>query len=245
MAKAIKVCDLNYDYEDGTAAIQGVSFFAEQGCTLGIIGANGAGKTTLIMLLCGLLAPKSGQIFVGDILLKKENLKEARRRLGVVLQDPDNQLFMPTVWEDVAFGPRNLGLSEDEVKSRVDDTLLSLNISHLAQKAPFKLSSGEKRTAAIAAALSSHPDTMIFDEPTCNMDPAMRRRFIELLGSFKHTKIITGHDMDAIYEMCGKVIILDKGKIAGDETMLLKRDFMTSVGLDIPLAFQGCGGKNI
>jgi cobalt/nickel transport system ATP-binding protein len=166
-----------------------------------------------------------------------------RQRLGMVFQDPDDQLFMTTVHDDVAFGPRNYQLDEQEVENRVVEALAQVGIPHLIDRAPFKLSGGEKRAAAIATVLSMKPDILIMDEPTASLDPKSRRRVIGLLKSFEHTKIITSHDLDMVFETCQRVIVIKDGLIAADgsvEEVLENQQLLDNCGLEMPLSLQNC-----
>lgn len=245
----LEVKDLNFTYPGGHRAINGMSFCIHHGESVGIVGANGAGKSTLLMLIMGILFPTQGQVLVGDVKVTKNTLPMIRQRLGMVFQDPDDQLFMTTVYDDVAFGPRNYKLDEIEVGNRVKEALEMVGIPHLKERAPFKLSGGEKRTAAIATVLSMQPDVLIMDEPTSSLDPKSRRRVMNILKSFDHTKIITSHDLDMVFELCNRIIVVKDGKIAADgaaSKLLADPKLMDECGLEIPLSLQNCplcGGK--
>ncbi len=235
--------NLHFSYPDGNEAIRDISFAIFHGESVGIIGANGAGKSTLLMLIMGILFPDSGEILVGDTHLTKKTLPMIRQRLGMVFQDPDDQLFMTTVRDDVAFGPRNYQLDEQDVDSRVTEALAQVGIPHLIDRAPFKLSGGEKRAAAIATVLSMKPDILIMDEPTSFLDPKSRRRVMELLKSFEHTKIITSHDLDMVFETCQRVIIIKDGLVAADgyvNEILGDQQLLDGCGLEMPLSLQNC-----
>lgn len=234
---------LHFRYPDGHQAIKEISFCIYHGESVGIIGANGAGKSTLLMLLLGVLFPAQGAVCVGDVQVTKKTLPMIRQRLGMVFQNPDDQLFMPTVYDDVAFGPRNYGLDEKEVTKRVQQALETVGIPHLKDRAPFKLSGGEKHAAAIAAVLSMQPDILIMDEPTAGLDPKSRRRVMGLLQSFQHTKVITSHDLDMIWELCERTIVINKGEIAADgltSDILVDLELLDACGLEAPLALQNC-----
>lgn len=239
----LEVKDLHFAYPDGHEAVKGISFTIHHGESIGVIGANGAGKSTLLMLLMGLLFPSRGEVIVGDVHVTKKTLPMIRQRLGMVFQDPDDQLFMTTVYEDVAFGPRNFGLDEQEVERRVNNALEQVGILHLKDRAPFKLSGGEKRSAAIASVLSMQPDVLIMDEPTTGLDPKSRRRVMNLLKGFEHTKIITSHDLDMVLEMCPRVIVIKDGTVAADSLaaeILVNQALLDACGLEIPLSLQNC-----
>ncbi len=239
----LEVRNLHFSYPHSHEIIKDLSFTVSPGESIGIIGANGAGKSTLLMLIMGVLFSDSGEIMVGDICVTKKTLPLIREKLGMVFQDPDDQLFMPTVYEDAAFGPRNYKLSEKEVENRVLNALEAVGALHLKDKAPFKLSGGEKRIAAIASVLSMQPDILIMDEPTSALDPKSRRKIIKLLNSFTHTKLITSHDLDMIMESCERTIIIDKGQIAADgktSEILTNSVLLDSCGLELPLSLQNC-----
>jgi len=239
----LEVKDLHFDYPDGHKAINGISFCIQHGEGVGIVGANGAGKSTLLMLIMGILFPIKGQVLVGDVKVTKNTLPMIRQRLGMVFQDPDDQLFMTTVYDDVAFGPRNYKLEEKEVEEHVMRALELVGISHLRNRAPFKLSGGEKRAAAIATVLSMQPDVLIMDEPSSGLDPKSRRRVMNILKGFDHTKIITSHDLDMIFELCHRTIVIKDGEVIADgATMKILTDckLMDLCGLEVPLALQNC-----
>lgn len=239
----VEVRNIYYSYPDGHEALKDVSFTIYHGESVGIIGVNGAGKSTILMLLMGILFPNSGEVLVGDVHLTKKTLPMIRQRLGMVFQNPDDQLFMTNVYDDVAFGPRNYNLDEKEVESRVIDALELVGISDLKDRAPFRLSGGEKRAASIACVLSMQPDVLIMDEPTSALDPKARRRVIGLLNSFTHTKIITSHDLDLVLETCKRVIVVENGKISADGAsteILTDRNLLDSCGLELPLSIQTC-----
>jgi cobalt/nickel transport system ATP-binding protein len=239
----LEVRSLHFSYPDGHIAVKNISFTIHHGESVGIIGANGAGKSTLLMLLMGVLFPNKGEVLVGDVHIAKKTLPMIRQRLGMVFQDPDDQLFMTTVYDDVAFGPRNYKLDEKEVESRVVKALELVGISHLRDRAPFKLSGGEKRSAAVASVLSMEPDVLIMDEPTAALDPKSRRRVISLLKSFEHTKIITSHDLDMVFDTCRRIIVIKEGEIAADGNtaeILSNVELLNDCGLEMPLSFQNC-----
>jgi len=239
----LEVRNLQFVYPDGQEAIKNISFTIHHGESVGVIGANGAGKSTLMMLIMGVLFPTSGEVLVGDVPLTKKTLPMIRQRLGMVFQNPDDQLFMTSVYDDVAFGPRNYMMDEREVENRVKEALEAVGIAHLKDRAPYKLSGGEKRSAAIAAVLSMQPDILIMDEPTSGLDPRARRRVIDFLKNFKHTKIITGHDLDMVFETCKRVIVIHQGKVAadGEGTEILRNSkLLENCGLEMPLSFRNC-----
>ncbi len=235
--------DIFYSYPDGHQAVKGISFRIHHGESVGIIGANGAGKSTLLMLLNGILSPSQGEVIIGEIKLNKSTLTMIRQRLGMVFQNPDDQLFLTTVYDDVAFGPRNLKLDEAQVEQRVTSALEQVGIVHLKDRAPFHLSAGEKRAAAIASVLSMSPDILILDEPTSSLDPRSRRRLMKILKGFEHTKIITSHDLDMVLELCPRTIIIKDGQIISDgqtKDILTNKKLMEEAGLEMPLSLQNC-----
>ncbi|MFU8857611.1 MAG: energy-coupling factor ABC transporter ATP-binding protein [Deferrisomatales bacterium] len=239
----VEVEGLAYQYPDGTRALRGLSFRVVHGEAVAVVGANGAGKSTLLLHLNGYLTPQAGRVRIGDFPLTKETIPEVRRTVGMVFQDPDDQLFMPTVNDDVAFGPLNLGLPPEEVEERVAGALERVGALALRERPPYRLSGGEKRAVAIATVLSMSPDILVMDEPSSNLDPGARRRLIRLLQSFEHTKIIATHDLDLVLELCRRTIVIREGKVAADgPTAEIFRDeaLLASCGLEKPLSLQGC-----
>jgi cobalt/nickel transport system ATP-binding protein len=239
----VEARDLEYAYPDGTQAVRGISFRISHGESVAVVGENGAGKSTLLLHLNGYLLPTRGTVRIGDTPLTRETLPTVRRTVGMVFQDPDDQLFMPTVFEDVAFGPLNLGLPPEEVKQRVARALDTVGMGHLEHRPPYKLSGGEKRAVSIATVLAMSPDILVMDEPSSNLDPRSRRRLIDLLRSFTHTKIIATHDLDLALDVCERVFVLHEGRIAADgPTRDLLRDetMLVPCALEKPLRLQGC-----
>jgi cobalt/nickel transport system ATP-binding protein len=239
----VEVKDLRHVYPDGTEALRGVSFRITHGESVAIIGANGAGKSTLLLHLNGSLVPSEGEVRVGDFPVTRATLPEIRRTVGMVFQEPDDQLFMPTVRDDVAFGPLNLGLPADEVERRVLDALDRVGAAHLVNRAPYHLSGGEKRRVAIATVLSMEPSILVMDEPTSGLDPHARRRLMQLLGEFHHTKIFTSHDLDMVLDLCERTIVLHEGVVKADgPTRDIFRDdrLLAECRLERPLSMQGC-----
>lgn len=234
---------VHYSYPDGSRALKGISFRINHGEAVGIIGANGAGKSTLLNLLLGIVFPSKGEVNIGGIKVTKKTLSTIRQRVGLVFQDSDNQLFMPTVYEDVAFGPRNYKLDEEEIDKRVIKALETVGILHLKDRPPYKLSGGEKRAAAIATVLSMEPDILVMDEPTAALDPRARRRLIDLLNGFSHTKIIATHDIDMVWDTCERTIIINQGIIIADgltKELLVNEELMNKSSLELPFCLQNC-----
>jgi len=212
----LEVRDLSYTYPDGTEALKGLSFRLEHGEAVGVVGANGAGKSTLLLALAGLVDPSNGIVNVGGTILGKKTVGEVRKRMGFLFQDPDDQLFMPTVFEDVAFGPANQGLSPGEVSGRVRQALEDVGAAGLAERQSHRLSGGQKRSVAIATVLSMLPDILVMDEPSSGLDPKGRRRLIGLLARFTHTRMVATHDLDLVMEVCPRTIVLHEGRLAAD-----------------------------
>jgi cobalt/nickel transport system ATP-binding protein len=211
----MKINQLSVIYPDKTIAVDAIDLMIQNEETVALIGANGAGKTSLLLALVGVI-PSLGDIVVDEIKLDKHTLGEIRRRVGMVFQNPDNQLFMPTIYDDVAFGLRNYGLPENEIEAKVDYYLKELGILHLKNRSPMKLSGGEKRIAAIATVLAMEPSVMLFDEPTAFLDPKARRNLINVLNKLPHTKLIASHDLPFVAEVCDRAVVLKKGVIFTD-----------------------------
>ena len=221
-------------YPDGTKAIDNINLNAGKGEKIALIGENGAGKTTLLLVIAGVLEALNGTITVDGIQLAKKTVSEIRKRAGLVFQNPDDQLFMPLIFDDIAFGCRNLGMPENAVAERVDETLNRLNINHLRNRSPLKLSGGEKRMAAMATVLAMEPSVLMFDEPTAFLDHRAKRVLIETLKKLHHTKIVATHDLSFVSEICDRVIILKNGRIAADGSLVLlhDRELMHNCGLE-------------
>lgn len=234
---------LSYAYPDGTPALREVSFCIHHGESVAIIGANGAGKSTLLQHLNGYLAPSTGQVRIGDFPVTEATLPTVRKTVGMVFQNPDDQLFMPTVHDDVAFGPLNLGLSGELLEQRVSTALQAVSAAHLAAKPPYRLSCGEKKRVAIATVLAMDPAILVMDEPTAGLDPFARREIMQLLRAFPHTRIITSHDLDMVAELCTRVIVLRGGEVRADGTPTeIFRDtaLLAACRLEPPLSSQQC-----
>ncbi len=211
--KAIEIKDLSFSYPDGTDVLFGVTLDVFEGEFLGIIGPNGAGKSTLLLHLNGILRG-SGRIKIFDADIKDKNLPEIRRKVGLVFQDPDNQLFMPTVFDDVGFGPVNMGLAKSEIEDAVTKALKEVDMLAAMKKPSHHLSFGEKKRVSIATVLSMDPQILVLDEPSSNLDSKHRRQLIALLKKLNHTKVIATHDLDLVSQICSRVALLDKGGIA-------------------------------
>ena len=237
----IEIENVSYSYEPGRPVIRDLSLTVADGETVGLIGANGAGKSTLMKLLLGLLPCTSGRILADGTEVKKETLYAIRGKLGFVLQNSDNQMFMPTVYEDMMFGPLNYGVSRAEAEKRVDAVLAQLGIEELKHRHNHKISGGEKRMAAIATVLAMDPEVILMDEPTSALDPCNRRIVINTIRSLKCTKIITSHDLDMILDTCSRVVLLSDGRIAADgsaQELLRDRELLESNRMELPLRFS-------
>jgi cobalt/nickel transport system ATP-binding protein len=234
--------DVYFQYPDGTEPLSGLSFRITHGESVGIVGANGAGKSTLLLHMNGCLLPSGGTIEIGDDQLTKQTRREIRKKVGMVFQNPDDQLFMPTVYDDVAFGPLNLGLSPDRVKERVEAALSIVGSLDLVNKPPHHLSGGQKSAVAIAAVIAMQPDILVMDEPASSLDPRARRSLINLLNDFEHTKIIASHDLDLILDVCERCIVIKNGKVMADgpsEKILSDSALLEENHLELPLTLQG------
>jgi cobalt/nickel transport system ATP-binding protein len=217
MAKAIEIENFSYNYADGTAAVKGIDLAVEHGERVAFIGPNGAGKSTLLLGMCGFIKG-SGKVLIDGIEVKKENIKKIRTLTGSVLQDPDEQLFMPTLFDDVAFGPLNMGLEEMEIHRRVEETLTIVGLGGMGHRPPHHLSAGQKRAAAIATVLSMSPKIITMDEPDSSLDPRSRKRLLQLLRTLPQTLVIASCNMDFVARLCDRVVLLDGGKVIANET---------------------------
>jgi cobalt/nickel transport system ATP-binding protein len=226
------VKNVSHRYDKAAAqALDAVSFSVEQGQCVCLAGANGSGKSTLLHGIASCVKPSSGEISI-----------ETGGRAGIVFQEPDNQLFMPTVWEDVAFGIMKKGTNPGEAKARALAALAEVEAAHLAERAPHNLSGGEKQRAALAGTLIMERDILLLDEPTAALDPRARKNLIELLKNQRRTTIIASHDLDMALEIADRVIFLHQGRIAADcpvPGLLLDEDFLQTIGLELPLGVQG------
>ena len=227
---------VSFSYEKDRSVIEDLSFRIERGESVGLIGANGAGKSTVMKLLLGLLSGE-GKILVDGIEVNKASLPAVRRRLGFVLQNSDNQMFMPTVYEDMIFAPLNYGLSREEAERRVDDVLERLGLQELKYRHNHRISGGEKRMAAIATILAMEPEVILMDEPSAALDPYNRRIVINTICGLSQTKLITSHDLDMILDTCERVILLDRGRIVADgpaDEILRNRELLEAHRMELP-----------
>ncbi|MDI9215625.1 energy-coupling factor ABC transporter ATP-binding protein [Clostridium tertium] len=237
----INVENLCFSYEKEQPILKNITFTAKENDSIGIIGANGVGKSTLLKLLVGLNLNYEGSIRVENIPVEKNTLSIIRERIGYVFQDSDNQLFMSNVYEDIAFAPRNYGLSEEEVKKRVENALNMVHINNLKNKKIHKLSGGEKKLVSIATIFSMTPDIILMDEPSIALDPRNRRNLINILNEFQHLKIIASHDLDMILDTCNRTILMSDGKIIKDgntKDILTDKKLLEANNLELPFCFQ-------
>ncbi|MCM1308120.1 MAG: energy-coupling factor ABC transporter ATP-binding protein [Butyrivibrio sp.] len=234
--------NISFRYDADRAALAECTFSAEEGARLGLIGCNGAGKSTLLKLITGLLKPCGGSIEVGGLKVCKANIAEIRKKAGFVFQEAENQLFMPTVAEDVAFGPFNYGIRDGELEQTVTAALASLGIEELRDRRITRLSGGEKKLVSLATVLALKPELLILDEPTIALDPGNRRRLIDILNGLSQTLLIASHDLDMIWDTCTDVILMTGGRIAASGSareILTDRELLEANGLELPLRFSG------
>lgn len=233
--------DVFFNYPDGTEALSGISLRIVHGESVGIVGANGSGKSTLLLHMNGCLMPSKGAVVIGDLYLNKKTRQEIRKKVGVVFQNPDDQLFMPSVFDDVAFGPLNLGLTPDKVQERANKALETVGASHLRDKPPHHLSAGQKSSVAIASVIAMEPDILVMDEPASSLDPKSRRYVITLLKAFRHTKVIASHDLDLILDVCERCIVIKEGRVMADgktAAILSDKILLEENNLELPLSLQ-------
>ena len=236
MSKAVEIRGFSYKYPVGTAALSDIIISIEHGRKVALIGPNGAGKSTLLLAMAGFIKG-DGQVFIDGLEVRKGNLKRIRRAIGCCLENPDDQLFMPVLFDDVAFGPLNIGLSAEEVKTCVEDALRTVGLAQMADKAPHHLSAGQKRAAAIATVLSMSPKIITLDEPDGSLDPANRNNLIRLLGGLRQSLIIATCNMDFAFELAEEAVLLDDGRIiaAGNiGEIMLDEKLMIAHGLETP-----------
>jgi cobalt/nickel transport system ATP-binding protein len=240
MSAAIEVTNLSYRYHDGTEALRGVSLRVAAGECLAMLGPNGSGKSTLLLHLNGILPEQpaaDGTVRILGQSIAAENLETIRRQVGLLFQDPDDQLFCPTVQEDVAFGPQQLGLDDAEVAARVKKSLAQVGLADFGHRATHHLSHGEKRRVCLAGVLACEPIVLVLDEPTSDLDPRGRREFKALLRQIPATKLIATHDLELAVELCSRAIVLDQGQIAADGPtveLLNNEELMLAHGLERP-----------
>jgi len=237
----VEMQGVSFSYPDGHPALSEVDLHVHPGERVALLGPNGAGKTTLVLHLNGILAADTGTVRIAGLPVEKANLTEIRRRVGIVFQDPDDQLFMPTVADDVAFGPANLGLTGDDLQQRVTRALEAVGMEERRDRAPHHLSYGERRLAAIAGVLAMEPEIVVLDEPTASLDPAGRRELAEVLGALDHTMLLVTHDLPYALQLCDRAVILNRGSIVADgptRAILADREVMAANRLELPHGFD-------
>lgn len=235
---AVRVSNLTHRYADGRVALESVSFAIAAGERVALVGPNGAGKTTLFLRLCGVLVGKPGEVSLHGLdPANAEQRRQLPRTVGVVFQNPDDQLFSSTVLEDVAFGPLNLHLSHDEAEARAREALAAVGLNGCEPRSPHKLSGGEKRRAALAGVLAMRPSVLLLDEPSMFLDPRGRRELIRTVCGLPGTQLIATHDLEFVLDCCPRVIVLDAGKVAADgptESVLANAVLVETHGLEVP-----------
>lgn len=237
----IEFKNVSFCYESGSPVLENLSFTIGDGEAVGLIGANGAGKSTLMKAMLGLLSVQ-GEILVDGLAVGPKTLPAVRQKLGFVLQNSDNQMFMPTVYEDMRFAPKNYVLSAEETEARIDGVLSQLGLSSLKHRYNHKISGGEKRMAAIATILVMEPEVLLMDEPTTALDPVNRRTVINAINGLSQTKLIASHDLDMILDTCDRVILLSKGTIAADgktEDILRDKALLEANRMELPFCLAG------
>ncbi len=239
----ITISDLSYTYPDGTQALNSIDLSIRATERVALVGANGSGKSTLLLHFNGLLLPQQGEIVVGELPIIPKHLKAVRNFVGLVFQNPDDQLFMPTVWEDVTFGPMNQGLQGKELQERAGGALwaVGLNPVSYGKRNANNLSGGEKKRVAIAGVLAMRPQVLVLDEPSAQLDPRSRRQLIQLLDSLPLTQLIATHDLDLALELCDRTVVLNRGKIVFDgptETILSNAELLEQYALELPLSYS-------
>lgn len=230
----LTINNVTVEYPDGTKAINNLSLNVKSGEKLALIGANGAGKSTLMLAIEGIL-DSTGEIKIDDLVVNSKNIVKVRQQVGMLFQNPDDQLFMATIYDDIAFGPRNAGLDEESVKYRVEDRLKLLNIEHLKDKTALKLSGGEKRMVALATVLAMKPSVMLLDEPTAFLDPKARRNLINVLNSLPHTMLIATHDLTFAKEVCREAVVIKDGNFFAKgncDEILYNQELMDEGGIE-------------
>lgn len=244
MQPSLEVLGLSYAYPDGHQALRDVDLHVHHGERVALLGPNGAGKTTLLLHLNGIFRPASGLVRVAGLDVTDESLMEVRRRVGLVFQDPDDQLFMPTVGQDVAFGPANFGIEGEELDRRVSEALSAVSMLDASGRAPHHLSYGERRRVAIATVLAMRPEILVLDEPTSNLDPASRRELIDVLRRLPITQLLVTHDLPFALELCPRAMVMDEGRIVAEAAtaeILSDEALMKAHRLELPYRFDPRG----
>lgn len=237
----LDISGVAYAYPDGHQALFGVDLHVHRGEKIALLGPNGAGKTTLVLHINGILLPGAGSVRIAGMEVKTENLKQIRSKVGVVFQDPDDQLFMPTVRDDVAFGPNNMGITGEELDDRVNQALTAVGMQAFADRAPQHLSFGQRRRVAIATVLAMQPEILVLDEPSSNLDPAARREIAEILNELDITMLMVTHDLPYALELCQRSVILSAGTIVADRNtydLLADEELIKQHRLELPFGFK-------
>jgi cobalt/nickel transport system ATP-binding protein len=240
-APAIRVDGLHHVYPDGHSALGGVDLTVAEGERVAVLGPNGAGKTTLMLHINGVLVATAGLVEVGGIPVIRKNLRQVRQRVGLVFQDPDDQLFMPTVAQDVAFGPANFGVSGEELTARVQGALEAVSLTDQASRSPAHLSAGQRRRAALATVLACQPDVLVLDEPSANLDPVARRELAETLLGLDTTMLIVTHDLPYAAQLCDRAVVMDSGVVVADDdvrSVLRNSNLLARHRLELPWGFE-------
>ena len=242
--KSLEISGLAYAYPDGNQALYGVNLSINQGERVALLGPNGAGKTTLVLHLNGIIPTMQGQVRVaGELVDSKsaESIKSIRHKVGIVFQDPDDQLFMPTVGQDVAFGPYNAGLRGSELEKAVKEALELVGMSEFIDRPPHHLSFGQRRRVAVATVLAMKPEILVMDEPSSNLDPAARLELAEIITSLDVTLLMVTHDLPFAYELCQRAVILSAGVVAADDeisSVLANKQILNAHRLELPKGFD-------
>ncbi|WP_285651852.1 ABC transporter ATP-binding protein [Actinomycetospora sp. NBRC 106375] len=237
---SLRVDGLAFAYPDGHQALFGVDLRIERGERVALLGPNGAGKTTLVLHLNGVHRAGAGRVEVGGLEVTRENVQEIRRRVGIVFQDPDDQLFMPTVADDVTFGPANFGVTEPELSLRVKEALDAVGVADLADRSPMHLSGGQRRRAALATVLACDPEILVLDEPSTHLDPVARRELAEVLLGLDRTMLMVTHDLPYALQLCPRSVVIDGGVVVADaptREILADADFLAAHRLELPFGF--------
>lgn len=245
MTQAIQIENFSYSYPDGTVALHNIMLDIEHGRRVALIGANGAGKSTLLLAMTGFVKGK-GKVIIDGLEISNGNLKRVRTRIGGCLENPEDQLFMPTLFDDVAFGPLNMGLSPDQVRQRVESALARVGLSEMAQRPPHHLSAGQKRAAAIATVLSMSPKIITLDEPDGSLDPRNRKNLVELLAGLSQTLVIATCNMDFAAAVADTAVVMSAGRVIAVgpvQKMMSDSDLMLKHGLEVPKRFAGGFGE--
>ncbi|MEJ2860941.1 energy-coupling factor ABC transporter ATP-binding protein [Actinomycetospora flava] len=240
MTASLEVSGLAFAYPDGHQALFGVDLRIERGERVALLGPNGAGKTTLVLHLNGVHRAGAGTVRVGGLEVTREHVQEIRRRVGIVFQDPDDQLFMPTVADDVAFGPANFGVTEPELSLRVKEALDAVGVAELADRSPMHLSGGQRRRAALATVLACDPEILVLDEPSTHLDPVARRELADVLLGLDRTMLMVTHDLPYALQLCPRSVVIDGGVVVADAAtrdLLADADFLAAHRLELPFGF--------